>query len=150
MTKTEHKIEKAFKKVVRELRKVPAGKYIGSPTELVATPFIACKALLLCTQVKYNRVYFTRRSLKHLLEKSNDSGTALRDLSAVIERPDTIFKATKDSRFLISKDTHEQSQLRLVVIEVERNMRIIIVTSFTTDKKYLSGFSLLWRTGTSL
>jgi hypothetical protein len=92
---------------------------------------------------------FTRYSYKHVLEKISLVKKILNNIKNVIENPDEIRNGHVKSRLMLIKTIKNETRSQVVVIETvlgDNNYDFIIVTSFFANKKYLSGFELLWRT----
>ncbi len=141
MQKNSHVI-KLFKK----FQKIPVGHPINNPNDLI---FINIKLSKKHSQIihsKNNNLFFTRKTLKHIAEKSDANDEFLGLIFETIQNPDEIHK-TKNRRFLFSKFFYNnQKKYRPHIVTLEISDQNIIVTSFTGSYNYLRNFEILWRT----
>lgn len=94
-------------------------------------------------------VFFTKKSLKHIVEKGQEGERLIFLAKLIIENPDMLLKAKGKDRYLLVKALRHPQYRRphVVGLEILGRRGNIIVTLFQSDSSYLSNFELLWRTG---
>jgi hypothetical protein len=113
-------LKKIIAKEFRKLKKHPKGHLIKRHNDFIRTGFFISKSAADIISVSNRELFFSRKSLKHLSEKSE--GKLLLDmLPLIIRRHEIIFQGKKDN--------------------------LLVVTIFKTDDDYLEDFEILWRTG---
>lgn len=129
-------------------QEIPKGVWISNPDELVETRFQAHKAVCTILNTEKPRIYFSRRSLKHVAEKSSEGKRLLTVMPVILSNPDLIYEGKEVGRYIILKLQPYGNKKCLYCIVVERlqDKDIIIVTSFVANQKYLKSFKILWRT----
>ena len=141
---------KTFLKTVAEFKHIPKNVYIKYPNDVVDTGLSLPFYLASIIDVSYRRIFFTRKSLKHLVEKKLLGEELVEAIPLIINKPDEVRVDFKYNRFILSKSIELERKPKVVIIELQYVSKfIIIITSFTANKKYLSNFDLLWRTETS-
>ena len=145
-------ISPALRLLIVGFMKIPKGVLIDRPDELVETDFVVNQEMVhvICQNSFEPRVFFTRRTLKHLSEKGRIVLTIIELIEDVLKYPEFIYKGT-GSRCLIVEKLPRDARGRFIVaiIECERCKFLIIITAFFTDEKYLKNFEILWRTAAS-
>ncbi len=140
------KIDEIFK----EFQKIPKGVPIESPNEVIATDYIIRPQFFECTNLNEMKIFFTRRTLKHVAEKGSYGKRLFYMIPDTLRMYNCIYYSKNNNRFLLSMDIYPSSsgQFHLVVVEHYDN-KILIVTAFTAKQKYLKSFKILWRTAAS-
>jgi hypothetical protein len=140
-----------FAELFIKFQKVPKGVLIDNPNELVVTNFITSNYIRSVLPNKLKKVYFTRRSLKHIAEKGIEGERLLKLIPTIFGDPEIIYEARESNRWLILKALPYQGKILLhgVVVEKLQSEDILIVTSFVAKQKYLKNFKILWRTAAS-
>jgi len=143
-------MNKKFVSLFGEFQRIPKGVLIDRPGELITTEFSVNTSLLRILGVDNAKVYFTRRTLKHLSEKGSDGASLFLRIPIVLKRPDAIY-GSNSTRILVirSTDLEKEGEFYAVVLESANLQEIIIVTSFVAKQKYLKNFEILWRTAAS-
>lgn len=127
---------------------IPKGSIINNPNTLIGTN-IQIKNQSISKDDLYDKkfkIYFTRKSLKHILEKDNVY-YLLTILEKIINNPDYIYGSRSTDRYIYAKIINKENFRPYAVMLEFQNDWIIIVTIFQTDEKYLKNFKILWRTG---
>lgn len=123
--------------VIKDLWELPRGINVERPAELIST------------NLKFFglQVYFTRRSLKHLIEKGKIGIELVILMPHILEYPDEIRRGRKENRYIISKSFdpfHTEKFHALCLEKVSENM--LLITAFPSNIDYLKNYDLLWRT----
>jgi hypothetical protein len=136
-------------KLFSEFYEIPRGILIDRPDELIETGFIVHSIIEHAYFQTGSRIFFTRRTLKHLSEKV-DGRRLFIMIPFILKHPDIVCKGNK-FRFLFCQLSQFENEGRYYVIVLESlNCRnIIIVTAFIAKEKYLKNFEILWRTAAS-
>jgi len=137
-----------FLKTLRELLLSPKGVLIEMPNKIIPTGFRISNAVLSITHVVDDQAYFTRKSLKHLIDKGILIDIFLNQTRLTLSEPDEIRKGKVKNRFIVSKKflLGGSNRYHIVILEIRPEHGHLIVTIFTGKQKYLSNFNLLWRT----
>ncbi len=131
-----------FLRLFRQFKNLPKGMHTENPDESIFVCNINCIAL------QATKLYVSKRSLKHIAEKADDFliGAVLE----VCKDPDELRRDSVTDRYLLAKTFVEKGgRPGVVCIEIMDKTKCMLVTVFTSKKKYLSNFELLWRTGVS-
>jgi hypothetical protein len=142
-----NKISPSLRSIFEEFQKIPKGILIDRPDELIATDFaISDSARDILFETKA-RIFFTRRSLKHVAEKT-DGKRLLTIIPLILRDYDTVHFSARKNRFLFSRWILADTNIKphIVTIEVVNPEKAIIVTTFVAKEKYLKNFEILWRT----
>ncbi len=140
--------EYIFLKTLHELLLSPKGVLIEMPDKIIPTGFKISKAVLNITHVVDDQAYFTRRSLKHLIDKGIAVDVFINQTKITLCEPDEIRKGKTKNRYVLSKKLQSDGDNKnhVVILEIKPEYGHLIVTIFTGKQKYLSNFNLLWRT----
>jgi hypothetical protein len=140
-------LHKTIKKEFRELKKYPKGHMINYHDALIKTGIFVPRKISRVMGTVNREVYFSRRSLKHLVEKQSGE-TLLELLPLIINEYNYIFQGRVSNRFLFVKYFKEfGGRPHVASIEVTKKDNLLVVTIFKTDDDYLKDFEILWRTG---
>lgn len=133
--------------IVNSFSKMKVGEEISNPTGLVKTDYKLSADIKNITGASGQNISFTRLSLKHLAEKGLEGERLIKQVPEILLKPDEIRQGSKSNRFLISKSiiSTKGGRPQTVNLEVQKTGNDIIVTSFQSDKNYLSRFALLWK-----
>jgi hypothetical protein len=136
-------------KAIQELGSMPVGVYIQDPEMLIMTGFNLPEHVVRMFGAESSEVCFTKKTLKHVLEKGDEGKRLLAIANELIVNPDMIFETREVGRCLLVNSFRHADNRRPHVagIEMSKGGRFIIITLFQSDSKYLSNFELLWRTG---
>lgn len=94
-----------------------------------------------------NKLYFTRASLKHLSEKQKNPKESLDRIEKTLRGPNSIYVG-RNGRYIFVKVFHKGELPYPFVVSLEVSEKIIIITAFSSNEKYLKQFEILWRTET--
>ena len=126
-----------LKEIIEELSKIPKGKAIEAPDELVAIEMLFFGLPL----------YFTRRSLKHMVEKGGLGRKLMELIFVILYNPDEIRSGTKKNRYLVLKTFNNLRMGKPFVVCLEQHEDyVLIITVFPSHFEYLKNYDLLWRT----
>ena len=138
--------EQYLLKLFLEFQQIPVGYFIDNPKGLVLFPIPLSKKFTVLLRASDCSIFFTRMSLKHVVEKGYTSQSFLDIVSSVLSIPDEVRKAGTN-RFIFSKTFHSRKKgYRPYAIALEVGAQNIIVTLFKTNPSYLKNFEILWRT----
>jgi len=140
-----------FDYIYRQFQSLPKNVLVDRPQEYIKTNFELNAAVIRLFHIKERAVMFTRRTLKHLAEKSTTSLVNLEQISESISQPSCIYRSDNERRWLVSRLVVIGSTQRnhVVVLEKIDGVGFVVVTSFIANQKYLKNFEILWRTATS-
>lgn len=148
--KKEPAISYDVESVFSTFQKVPKGILVDRPDELISTDFSIPKHVLRLISSDAQKIFFTRRTLKHIAEKGIAGKKMFTRIHSTLEKCNAVYYSKRNNRYILSKSIYPdlEGQSHLVVIELT-NDTIIIVTSFMVKQKYLKNFKILWRTAAS-
>ncbi len=134
-------------KIVKEFQKLPKGYFIENPNDVievdVGLPY-KLRRLINCDSEK---IYFTRKTLKHVAEKHN-AAYLLAILQMIIKNLEFLYKGKIAQRYVITKVVDDPTYtIHAATLEVIEKSHMIIVTVFRTDESYLKNFEILWSAG---
>ena len=137
--------------IFEEFQKIPKGVLIDRPDELIKTNFVLNHSIINVLNMTDISVYFTRRTLKHVAEKGIQGKELLALICGTLTKPDYIFATDVKRRKIISSLIKRGSTYKhhVIIIESLAPDKLIIVTTFLAQHKYLKNFEILWRTATS-
>jgi hypothetical protein len=141
------KISPSLRSIFEEFQNIPKGILIDSPDELIATGLVISDPAQDILSEAKARIFFTRRSLKHIAEKVD--GKRLFTITPLILCDyDTVHLSSRKNRFLFSRWVLADTNIKphIVTIEVVNPGKAIIITIFVAKEKYLKNFEILWRT----
>lgn len=140
-------MDKSIRKSIEEFSHLPKGDRIENPYGLLPFDVTLSLEIQLICRTSRKEIYFTRLSLKHLLEKGKEGRRMLRILPYLILNPDEIYQGSNPKRFLLVKRMLDikKGRPQLLAFEITAKKKNVIVSAFQTDDKYLKNFNLLWR-----
>jgi hypothetical protein len=145
--KTGESLTTQLSKEIQELKEIGKGELVKDPESLVKIDVQLSNNIKEILGLDKFDVSFTKRSLKHLIEKDNLGTKLIDSIPEILRDPIEIRNAKMEDRFLISKDISvtRDSPLTATALEVKKEGNHLIVSVFPTNQNYLSNFDLLWR-----
>jgi hypothetical protein len=143
-------MEEEFFNHIEEMRNLPKGGLLDNPSFVISTGIVIMDTHLNVLMATKRVVSFTRRSLKHLLEKDAEGERLIALIKDIIENAQEVRKGVREGRFIFIKMIKKPTSKpypHAVVVETGETCNVII-TAFVTNEKYLQDFEILWRTET--
>ncbi|MCF7834000.1 MAG: hypothetical protein K9L98_01400 [Candidatus Pacebacteria bacterium] len=145
MKKKKDTLPKHIWDIFYRFKKMKKGELVKNPTKKLLTNLVVSEQIW---GLKFNKIYFTNKSLKHLSEKKDLGEKLLKNIHIIFKSPHETREAKNIDRFFLIGDIRVSSKKvqTVVTLEKSKNESGIIITIFPTNKKYLEKFELVWRT----